>query len=268
MDRNGIRAAVTSISAPGVFFGDTGFAVDLARRCNEFTAGLVRRHPKRFGGFAVLPLPDRDAALKELIHALDVLKLDGVVLLSNVDGTYLGDPLLDDLYEALNRRKTIVYVHPAEPAGSQFPKLKVPPSFFEFMFDTTRTVADLIGRDIPGRFPDITFIIAHAGGTAPYLAWKMSLTVRISGSDGNRAVSHLQNFYYDTALSTSRYSLGLLSKLAGVGHILFGSDLPFAPEFVTASCLYELENDSGFDSGQLKKIYTTNAAGLFPRFNA
>ena len=58
MDRQGIQAAVTSISTPGVHFGDAAFARDLARRCNEVSAGLVRDHPARFGGFAFLPLPE------------------------------------------------------------------------------------------------------------------------------------------------------------------------------------------------------------------
>jgi len=200
MDRNGIRTALTSISSPGVYFGDTGFAIELSRRCNEFSADLISQYPERFGGFAVLPLPDTQAAAAEIAYALDVLKLDGVVLLSNVEGKYPGDPQFDEVYAELDRRKAVVYVHPTEPHDNRFPEMNLPPSFFEFPFDTTRAVATLIGRDIPGRFPNIRFIIAHAGGTAPYLAWKMSLTARISSMDGSRAVSCLKQFYYDTAL--------------------------------------------------------------------
>ena len=214
-----------------------------------------------------MPLPDTQAALAELEYALDVLKLDGIILLSNIGGKYLGDPQFDEVYAELDRRKAIVYIHPTEPAGGRFPKMNIPPSFFEFPFDTTRAVATLIGRDIPVRFPGIRFITAHAGGAAPYLAWKMSLTARIYGGDGNRAVSHLQRFYYDTALSTSRYPLSLLSDLAGIGHILFGSDFPFAPEFVTSSCLHELRHQSGLNAGMLENIFVSNAKGLFPRFN-
>lgn len=268
MDRNGIKAAVTSISSPGVYFGDKAFTIDLARRCNEFSADLVEKHPKRFGGFAVLPLPDTDAALDELAHALDVLKLDGVVLLSNVGGTYLGSPEFENLYAELDRRKTVVYVHPTEPFEKKFPEMRVPPSFFEFMFDTTRAVATLIQYNIPERFPGIRFILAHAGGAAPYLTWKMSLTARYTENDGRRAIDHLQRFYYDTALSTSRYPLGLLKELAGADQVVFGSDFPFAPEFVMASCLYELDHYEGFDAGALTRIRAGNAADLFPRFKA
>ncbi len=265
MDRNGIRAAITSLSSPGIFFGDLGFTVELARSCNEFSADLVKRYPGRFGGFAVLPLPDTDAAIKEIEYALDVLQLDGVILLTNVGGRYVGSPEFSDVYLELNRRKSIVYVHPTEPHNGMFPKIQMPPSFFEFMFDTTRAVANLIRHNTLDRFSDIRFILAHAGGTAPYLTWKMSLTARLYGNSSQNVIPQMQRLYYDTALSTSQYPLGLLKELAGTDHIIFGSDFPFAPEFVMASCLYELDHYGGFDAKALKKIYRTNAAGLFPR---
>src|SRR5262245_56156834 len=95
MDRCGIATAITSISAPGVYFGNLAFARDLARRCNEISARLVQDHPRRFGAFAFLPLPDVDASLKELAYALDTLRLDGVVLLASIGDRYLGDPAFD-----------------------------------------------------------------------------------------------------------------------------------------------------------------------------
>lgn len=85
MDRQGIATAITSLSAPGVYFGDRALARDLARRCNDYSANLVHRYPQRFGAFATLPLPDVDAALLELVYALDTLHLDGVVLLSSYE---------------------------------------------------------------------------------------------------------------------------------------------------------------------------------------
>ena len=146
--------------------------------------------------------------------------------------------------------------------------MKMPPSFFEFIFDTTRAVASLIQHNTLGRYPNIRFIVAHAGGAAPYLAWKMSLTARVSGYDGRSTVPMLQALYYDTALSTSDYALGLLGDLAGADRILFGSDFPFAPEFIMSACRYELDHYGGFDADSLAMIHATNAMGLFPRFQA
>src|SRR5215470_5742827 len=127
MDRHGIATAITSISEPGVYFGDRAFTRDLAHRCNVYAARLVQEYPSRLGAFAVLPLPDIDAALRELEHALDILTLDGVVLLSSVEGTYPGDPAFDELFAELNRRGTAVFLHPTVPAINAGLKLNLPP---------------------------------------------------------------------------------------------------------------------------------------------
>ncbi len=263
MDRNGIASAITSISSPGVFFGDSDFSKNLAKRCNEFSANLVRNNQKRFGGFAVLPLPDVEAAIRELEYALDVLKLDGVVLLSNIDGHYLGTSKFDDLYSELNRRKAIVYIHPTVPSEGKFPKMKIPPSTIEFVFDTTRAISNLILNKTLKRFPNIRFIVAHAGGTAPYIALRMSLLDYRYYVD---TIVDLKSLYYDTALSASPYALRSLQELVDHSHILFGSDYPFAPEFITGMTISELGTFDGFDDKKLRAIDKENALTLFPRF--
>ena len=105
MDQVGIETAMLSITSPGVTFGVD--PVEWARRVNETGAQTVRAHPRRFGLFATLPLPDVDAALAELRYALDTLKADGVVLLTNFQEVYLGDPRFDAVFAELHRRKTV-----------------------------------------------------------------------------------------------------------------------------------------------------------------
>ena len=95
MERLGIRAQLLSLSSPGVSFLTGQQAQDLARSVNEFAASTIRDNSPRFGAFATLPLPDVDTALEELTYALDSLKLDGVGLLSNYGGLYLGGPEFD-----------------------------------------------------------------------------------------------------------------------------------------------------------------------------
>src|ERR1700692_3531733 len=112
MDDAGIGVAITSISTPGGHTGDDARAHRLARSRNEFSASLIQRRPDRFGGFAALPLPDVDGALNELVYALDVLKLDGVVVFSNSNGVYLGDERFEPVFEELERRSAVVFVHP------------------------------------------------------------------------------------------------------------------------------------------------------------
>lgn len=268
MDRNGIATAITSISSPGVYFGDNTFAQDLARRCNEFSANLINEHPTRFGAFAVLPLPDVDRALREAACALDTLKLDGIVLLSNVGGRYLGDPEFDELFDELNRRKAVVYIHPTDPPEGNRSKLQIPSSLIEFVFDTTRAVANLVYSGTLERCPDIRFIIAHAGGTAPYLAWRISLfQYQPAGMLPQGVITYLKRLYYDTALSAVPYALQSLQELVDPSHILFGTDYPFAPESVISFSMKGLKDDESFDDRALKAIAQENALRLFPRLS-
>ncbi|MCB0209456.1 MAG: amidohydrolase [Anaerolineae bacterium] len=263
MDQNRIATAITSISAPGVYFGDKAFAIDLARQCNEFSATLISDNQPRFGAFAVLPLPDVDAALNEVEYALDTLKLDGVVLYSNIAGLYVGAPEFDELYAELNRRKAVVYIHPTVPADDKFPTMDIPSSIMEFVFDTTRAIGNMIVNKTIKQYPAIRFIVSHAGGTAPYIAWRLSLLDYLLNTD---TINDLKTLYYDTTLSASPYALGALQELADPAHLLFGSDYPFAPEMVISLGIFGLNSWAGFDEENLRGIKSDNALTLFPRF--
>ncbi len=270
MDRHGIATAITSISSPGVYFGDHSFSIQLARRCNDFSANLVRQYPKRFGAFAVLPLPDVHAALREVEYALDQLKLDGIILLTHYGGHYLGSPEFDALLDELNRRKTIVFIHPTDPPGANPLKSNLPSSLVEFVFETTRAIANLIYSGTLERCPHIRFIVSHAGGTAPYLAWRISLFQYRPGIQEKvpqGVITYLKRLYYDTALSAAPYALRSLQELVDPTQILFGSDYPFAPESLTSATIRGLNDYKGFDEPILKTIAMENALNLFPRLS-
>jgi predicted TIM-barrel fold metal-dependent hydrolase len=271
MDRHGIEAAFTSISCPGVYFGDAAFARDLARRCNETSARLTSDHPGRFGAFAVLPLPDVEASLLELEYALDKLKLDGVTLLASVDDRYLGDPAFDELFAELNRRKTVVFVHPAVPPGSDALKLTLPPSIVEFPIDTTRAIVNLLYSGTFERCPDVSFIFPHGGGTVPYLTWRIALGEWLPGMQERvpqGVVAYLKRLYYDTALSTTGYTLRSLQELVDPSHIVFGSDFPFLPEPAVAANIADLQSYDGLTDHDRGVIERDNALRLFPRLSS
>jgi aminocarboxymuconate-semialdehyde decarboxylase len=143
LDDAGIDVAITSVSTPGVHTGDDDAARVLARRCNELAAEMVRDRPDRYGGFACLPLPDVDGALAELAYALDDLRLDGLVLFSNARGIYLGDPLLTPLFDELQRRAAVLFVHPNPSPDPSAHALGLPDSLIDYPADTTRAVARL-----------------------------------------------------------------------------------------------------------------------------
>lgn len=259
MERQNIAAAVLSISAPGIHFGDNEFAQKLARKCNVFSAGIISKHPERIGAFAVLPIPDMNTSLSELEYSLDTLGLDGVGLLSNYHGKFLGDPIFVDLFSELNRRKTVVFVHPNTLPEEMLPKTKVSPAIMEFVFDTTRVIANLIYSRTLRKFPEIQFIFPHAGGTVPYLAYRISM--------GQKSViKQLKRLYYDIALSATPYALSSLQTLVDSSHILFGSDFPFFPEPLFNEMITEYSNYEGLDAEMRKSIDRDNALSLFPRF--
>ena len=120
-----------------------------------------------------MPLPDVDAALDELEYAYDSLGFDGVVLYSSQGGRYLGDPSFDPLFEELERRKAVVFIHPTTlPPGAD--GLTIPFGVAEFTFDTTRAVANMLYSGTLERYTSIRYIVSHAGGAIPYLAWRIA----------------------------------------------------------------------------------------------
>jgi 6-methylsalicylate decarboxylase len=271
MGAMGIDAAVASPS-PGVYWGgDTAFAVKLARETNEFVADVVRDDPEHFGGFATVPLPEVDASLEELEYAYDTLGLDGVVLYTSQGDRYLGDRSYDPFFEELDRRKAIVFIHPTTiPPGADATGLTIPFGVAEFTFDTTRAVMNMLYSGTLERYPSIRYIVSHAGGTIPYLAWRIAgasylpeLRDRAPKTDG---LALLQKLYYDTALSTSEFVFGALKEFVPMSQVLFGSDFPYIGPAVLQAERYGLENSKVLDDAARAAIDRGNALTLFPRF--
>ncbi|MFD7818361.1 amidohydrolase family protein [Streptomyces sp. NPDC059785] len=263
MDLLGASSAVLSLSTPGTtFVDDPGEAAALARRLNDFSAALAGEQPNRFGYFATLPLPNVAAAATEAVRALDELNADGVTLLANTRGTYLGTEGQEPLWRALDKRSTVAFVHPAElPAPAVD---GIPPFAADFLLDTTRAAYLLVRNDIVRRFPHIRFVLSHAGGFVPYSSHRMAVT--IAGETGRSPLDVLEDFrsfYFDTALSSSPAALPTLLAFARPGHVLFGSDWPFAP---TAAGQYFANGlASTLDATQRATIDHDSAAVLFPR---
>jgi predicted TIM-barrel fold metal-dependent hydrolase len=122
--------------------------------------GARDAYPDRFGVFASLPLPDVDASLAEIEYAFDALRVDGVVLLTNIAGTYLGDPSFDPVFAELNRRQAIVFLHPTSPPCWEAFSLGLSRPLMEFPFDTTRAVTNLFRSGTFDRCPDLRVIVA------------------------------------------------------------------------------------------------------------
>lgn len=273
MDQTGIVAAVNSIASPGVYFGEADFAARLARECNEGSARMVADHPKRFGAFAILPLPDVGAAIRETAYALDMLKLEGICLLSHVAGQYLGQPEDDELYAELDRRHAVVFVHPLRNQAKNMPAYAYPSGLTELVLDTTRAIHNLLWNGTFGKFPNIRWIMSHGGGTVPFLLYRMSAmddNPRIAAHlPGGSVANTLRRLHYDVAEVAAPGPLKCLMELADPSRLLFGSDFPFSRHRTPASDVKGLigafEAFDGWSATERQDIEVNNALKLFPR---
>ncbi|MCU8694064.1 amidohydrolase family protein [Mycobacteroides abscessus] len=225
----GVDRAILSVSAPGTTFtADAHEATSLARRLNDYTRDLVGLYPNRFGFFATLPMPHISASVAEAVRALDELAADGIVLLANSGGVYLGQAGQDELFGVLDDRSAVVFIHPnALPAA---PPDGVPPFAVDFLLDTTRAAYLLVRNGIRARFPNIRFILSHGGGFVPYASHRMAFSLELeTGNPAEEMLALLSSFYFDTAVTSSPASLPSLLAFADSGHVVYGSDWPFLP---------------------------------------
>ena len=267
MDKSGIATAVLSIAQPGVWYGDNvEEARGLARQLNEYGARLVRDHPGRFGLFAVIAPPDVEGSLKEIEYAFEVLKADGIGLLTSYQTKYLGDPSFAPVYQELNRRKAVLYVHPTTPDCCRGLVPGIPPSSIEYATDSTRTIAHLVFTGTAMRFPDIRWIFSHSGGTLPFLT---SRFVRLAEE---RKIANLpdgplpefRKFHYELAQGNTPGQIAALLKMVSISQVLYGTDYPFRNGAEVNRGIAEW----GFTATDRRAIERGNALALLPRLRA
>ena len=172
-DRHRRRRSIR-LPRPAPTLATSPFAVQVSRECNEGLAKIAQDHPRRFGGFALLPLPAIKEAVTEAVYALDTLKLDGICLLTHAGQRHLGHPDEDELYAELDRRHAVVFIHPLRNQAQNVPAYGYPAGMTELVVDTTRAVANLLWHGTFGRFPNIRWIMPHGAGTVPFLAYRLS----------------------------------------------------------------------------------------------
>lgn len=268
MDRNGVTTAMLSLwSIPGVWMGANAEGMRrYARMCNDYGAQMMRDKPGRFGLFAALPLPDVEGSLREIEYAFDVLKADGVGLMTNFGDKWPGNPAYAPVFEELNRRKAIVYFHPvaAGCCGGNFMP-GVAESWVEVPYDTGRAVMSLLTSGTFARLQDIRWIFSHGGGTVPILAERVKT---LGGSfpalqkATPRGVDYeLQRLHYETANAAHRPNLAALLAYVKPSQVLFGTDFPYVTVADNAAALRRY----GLAPTDLQAIESGNAQRLIPR---
>jgi predicted TIM-barrel fold metal-dependent hydrolase len=267
MDRHGVATSILSLSPPGCRILDREGNRQMARLCNEYAVQMGREHPGRFGLFGVLPMPDVEGSLAELAYAFDTLKADGIQLMTSYGDTWIGDPAYDPLFDELNRRKALVFVHPLAPNCCANLMAWVPPALVEYPHDTDRAIMSLMFSGTLARCPDIRFIFCHGGGAMPMLSGR----VMHSGSNRRfldkvpKGIDYeLKKLHYDIALAAFKPSLSALFAMVPATQVLLGSDYPFGSIGTSVSGL----DAFGLPAGESQAIYRGNAERLVPRLKA
>ena len=282
MDQTHVAKAILSVTSPGTHLvSDDAAGRKLARDCNHFAADVKRRRPDRFGFFATLPLPDVEGSIAEIAYAFDNLEPDGVGILTNHDGVYLGDPRLDPVFEALNRRRATIFIHPTIPCmihqgqpTNAIPLRSFPPGICEYFFEEARALFNLLTSRTPNRYPDLKFIIAHGGGAFPPIVERFSrFGTWIFGGKEEMTSAEIKQvlqrqFYFDTTGFMLPDQIHGVLRYVDHTRLLFGSDYPYMRADTVIRVAEELDRDLGLvikDEKDREAIYIGNSAKLFSK---
>ena len=266
LDRGGVATAITSPTQPALSFLGAKDAADVARASNEYARKLADDSRGRFRMFALLPMPHVDETLKEIAYALDVLKADGVAFMTSYNNKYLGDKEFAPIMDELNRRKATAYTHPNDPSCCVNIGIGMPNGLIEWGTDTTRTIASLVFSGTAQRCKDVNFIFSHAGGTIGSLTERFMVWIhgqpmmRGRGFTGDRVLSELRSFYYDTAQSSNPVAMAALTKFIPISQIVYGTDYPYRTAADHTKGLAEI-----FSGADLRAIERENALRILPR---
>ena len=263
MDRTKIDKAMLSISTPGVYVKNDQLSAKLARLCNDFIKSTVEEHSDRYGGLGTIPYPALEESLKETEYIFDTLKMDGIGILTNANGKYFGEPGYDELFQELNRRNAIVFIHPEDLLIHEGAYMIVT-VLFERCLSTVRSAYNLLLNGYLEKYPNIRFILPHGGGGLPVMARRIVQEyLREENLPDNEdlfreKLSLLQNLYFDTAQKGIAI-LNSLNEFCGSGHIVFGSDIPQTPPQEVGMIHKELSAYEGFSLEEKEKIRVGSA---------
>jgi predicted TIM-barrel fold metal-dependent hydrolase len=274
MDRNGVR---TAIAYAGPFFGDeTTPAQQQAREANEWAADLCRTFPGRFGLFASVPFDDIGAAPLEIAHAYDALGADGIGLAPRYGSAWLGDAKYRPIFEELNRRRAVVYVHPHRSSSCHaIATLNrtddlIAAAWIEYPTDTARTILSLWAGGVTRDFPNIRFLFCHGGGVLPILlgrfagftGWHDVGPERLKAIFPDGVYAEFAKLYFECAQAFAPEAVTMLRSLVPASHLLFGTDFSYFPIAHSVAAFNALELPPDVHDA----IACDNATALLPRW--
>lgn len=231
MNRAGVATQIIAVTPQVPSLPDAADSLTAARLINDEYARIVNDYPGRFFAYGALPLPHIEQTLAEIPRIFDELGFLGVSISTVTMGDFfLNDPSLDPVWEALNERNAIVNIHPT---GTGACSEMINGAHLEWVNgapveDATATL-QLMKADVPRRFPNITFHIAHLGGDLPFIARRIEDNYEDWDAFAASPMQQMRQMYFDAA-NFHEPSLRLATETFGIRQILGGSDFPYFQE--------------------------------------
>jgi 6-methylsalicylate decarboxylase len=263
MERAGVELQVLSACPQMPYSDDAAGAAKVATFVNDKYADLVERHPDRFRAFAALPMPHADIAIAELGRALDDLGMVGVAMNTTVLGRALVESKFEPVFEELNRRAAVLYLHPAgNSACSPLIRDYRLTWMVGALVEDTISIMHLITHGMPTRYPNVKIINSHLGGALPMLLQRADDQYRWEAPDTPEAPSvAARRMWYDTVGHGHVPALECAVASFGADRLVLGTDFPYenGDSFVRA---VESINDLKIDEGVARAILDQNAAAV------
>lgn len=270
MNQAGISTSVLTLPAPHPYFGDQAECNTWCRRLNEELSTLVRCSVTSDGGrpfvfAAVLPLPDVESAIAEAAYALDTLGAVGVKLATNVYGQYLGDSVLDPLMQFLSDRHALVILHPHKPCPvNEAVMRQTPLAMQEYLSETTRTVCNMISRNVLARYPNMRVVVPHAGAYLPIALPRMRSLYAVMQRNGLVGEidfeKNISSLWFDLAGAPSESTVEALLTLTTPERLLYGTDYPYVAGQVIVNNIERMKKYLGKDISMNGKEITESKA--------
>lgn len=265
-----ISYALLSISSPSVFTGNKFRSRELARKINEEGAQIVSHAPGNLGFLATLPLPLVHSSIFEARYCLDELHADGVGLMTNYGGVYLGDRRLDELMAELDGGSALTVMHPTQPVV-MVPDVneEIPVPAFEYFVETTRAFLNMAQNDTFTLYPNIRWVVPHVGAFLSILADQFesfALMLRFADPDCRADIMEdMAHAYYDAAGFSEQKQLEMLLRNVDESHLFYGSDTPYTDITACVGQAETLEQTAKLTDAQKQKLFTGNALALLPK---
>ena len=275
---DGYMQVITVASPPTYAVAPPPAAVELARIANDELAELVRKYPERFAaGIATLPMNDPEASVAEAERAVKDLRLRGVEIYTDIGGKPVDSPEFIPLYQKMAELGRPVFIHPlGEMSTPDYTDEKISKyrlwTKVRWPYATTLAVCRLVYSGIMEKLPGLKVVTHHCGGLIPYLAgrfdWADDVNEMLFGQRDidlkENALVYFRRIHYDTAVGGNTAALQCARAFAGLGQLVFGTDMPFDSQlgrWVVRRAIEAVEG-MGLSREEKQKIYQDNAIKL------